>query len=217
MGLGQIKVLVPDINDRPSWSQTIENTALVTVILTLVAPEDTEAYKNCEKSAIIIQRKLARIAREAIKQGGVLSAAVAAELLGVKQTTISKYVEAYYQREGKIIPLRGFVHDMGRTTTHKRWILGLYLKGYTANEIQRMTDHKIASIDRYIKRYEAVAGVIEELKTVDTLKISKLLGITHDSAKEYTAIYVEYKGTGNITRLDYYSKISEKTEETLRS
>lgn len=217
MGLGQIKVLVPDINDRPSWGQTIENTSLVTVILTLVAKEDTEAYKNCEKSAIIMQRKLARITHEAVEQGGVLSTAVAAELLGIKQTTVTKYVEAYYQREGKIIPLRGIVHDMGRTTTHKRWIIGLYLKGYTANEIQRMTEHKITSIDRYIRRFESVSNVIEELKTVDTLRISKLLGITHDSAKEYTAIYLEYKGTGNITRLDYYSKIHKKTDETLKS
>jgi len=214
--LGQIKVLVPHVDDKPSWGQTMENTVLVPVTLTLIADEDREGYKSSEKSAIIIQRKLARIAKEAIDQKGVLTTLIAAELLGIKQATVTKYVEEYYKREQKIIPLRGIIHDIGRTTTHKRWILELYLKGYTENEIQRMTDHKISSIDRYIKRYVAISSIIEELKTIDTLKISKLLEITHSSAKEYTAIYLEYKGTGNILRLDYYSKINKETDNILK-
>lgn len=213
--LGQIKLLVPHIDDRPSWGQTIENTVLVPVTLTLIADEDREAYKKTEKSALIIQRKLARIAREAISQKGVLTTLIAAELLGVKQSAITKYVNEYFKREEKIIPLRGIIHDIGRTTTHKRWILQLYLKGYTENEIQKMTDHKISSIDRYLKRYIAVSSIIEELGTIDTLKISKLLDITHSSAKEYTAIYLEYKGTSNITRMDYYSKINDETDKVL--
>lgn len=163
MKIGQIKMLVPSINDRPSWGQTIENTTLVTVILTLVAVEDNEAYKNNEKPALIQQRKLARIANETVKQGGVLTTAVAGQLLGVKQGTISSYMSQYYEREGKIIPLRGIVHDMGRTTTHKRWIIGLYLKGYTTNEVQKITDHKIPSVDRYIKRYNSISECIKEM------------------------------------------------------
>lgn len=214
--LGQIRVLVPHIDDRPSWGQTIENTVLVPVTLTLIAEEDKEGYKSGEKSSLIIQRKLARIAKEAIQQNGVLTTPLSGELLGIKQTTVTKYIQEYFLREQKIIPLRGFIHDIGRTTTHKRWIIELYLKGYTENEIQKITDHKISSIDRYIKRYIAISSIVEELKTIDTLKISKLLEITHSSTKEYTAIYLEYKGTGNITRLDYYSKINNETEKLLK-
>jgi predicted transcriptional regulator len=212
VSLGQIKILVPHLNDRPSWAQTMEDTVLVPVVLTLIADEDKEAYKNGDKSSVVMQRKLARIAKEAISQKGVLTTSIAAELLGIKQQTVSKYIEEYYRREDKIIPMRGFIHDMGRTTTHKRWIIELYLKGYTENEIQKLTDHKISSIDRYIKKYIAIASIIEEVKTIDTLKISKLLNTTHSSVKEYTAIYLEYKGTGNITRLDYYSKINDETD-----
>jgi hypothetical protein len=216
MGIGQVRVLVPNINDRPTWGQRIEDTNLVPVVLTLIAAEDNEAYKDNDKPTIINQRKLARIASEAINQGGVLTTAVAGQLLGVKQATISRYVALYYERESKIIPLRGFVHDMGKTTTHKRWIISLYLKGYTTNEIQKMTDHKVLSIDRYVKRYNAVSECIEELKTMDEVKISRLMSITQNSAKEYVAIYKEYKETGNISRLDYYSKINKKTDEILR-
>lgn len=216
MKIGQIRALVPNINDRPTWGQNIENTSLVVVVLTLLSEEDNQGYKNNEPSAITIQRKLARIAKEAIKQGGVLSTAVAGQLLGVKQPTISKYLKAYYKREGKIIPLRGVVHDMGRSTTHKRWIIGLYLKGYTTNEIQKLTDHKISSADRYIRRYNSVSESIEALKTTDKVKISRLLGISLSSAKEYIAIYKEHKETGDISRMDYFVDINEITDEFLR-
>ncbi len=215
MRIGQIRMLVVNINDRPSWGQTIEDTNLVPVVLTLVSEEDNEAYKNNEKPAIINQRKLARIANEAIKQGGVLTTAVAGQLLGVKQGTISNYTTKYYERENKMIPLRGLIHDIGRTTTHKRWILGLYLNGYTTNEIQKKTEHKILSVDRYIRRYNSVSECIEELKTMDEVKVSRLLSITQSSAREYIAIYKEHKETGEISRLDYFSKINKKTDEVL--
>jgi hypothetical protein len=215
VGLGQIRVLVPSIDDRPSWGQKIEDTKLVTVTLTLFASEDADWYKDNEKSGIIMQKKLARIAKEAVNQKGVLSTAVAACILGVKQTTVSNHARKYFERTGKIIPLRGYVHDIGRTTTHKRWIVELYLYGYTTKEIQERTEHKICSIDRYLKRYLAVEQIMKELKTVDPVKISKLLDISVNSAKEYSAIYLEYTATGNIQRLDYYSDINKKTEEQL--
>ena len=62
---------MPIIKDKPSWAQTIEDT------------------------------KLVRIAKEAIKQGGVLSSSVASGLLGIKQVTISKHVREYCEREKK--------------------------------------------------------------------------------------------------------------------
>jgi len=213
VGLGQVRVMVPSVEDRPSWGQTIDETKLVTVTLTLFASEDTEGYKNNEKSAVILQRRLARVAREAVKQGGVLSHATAACLLGIKQQTVSKYTAAYYQCEGKIIPLRGYVHDIGRTTTHKRWIIEMYLNGYTEKEIQQKTDHRIQSIERYLRRYRSVEQAVEELHTLDAHKISRLLGISESSAREYSAIYAEYKSTSKIRRLDFHADIKKQTEE----
>jgi predicted XRE-type DNA-binding protein len=215
VGLGQIRVMVPSIEDRPGWGQTIEETKLVTVTLTLFSSEDTEGYKINEKSALILQRRLARMAREAVRQNGVLSHATAACLLGIKQSTVSKYAAAYYQRERKIIPLRGYVHDIGRTTTHKRWIIEMYLKGYTEREIQQRTDHKIQSIERYLRRYRSVEQAIEELHTLDAHKISRLLGISVNAAKEYAAIYAEYMSTSKIRRLDYYADINNQTKERI--
>jgi predicted GIY-YIG superfamily endonuclease len=217
IGLGQIKVIVPSLYDKPTWAQTIEDTVLVTVTLTLHCEEDIKSLKANKKSRLITQDKLMRMAKEAIEQGGVLSSAVVASLLNVKQTTISKYVKEYYEREGKIIPLRGFIHDMGRTTTHKRWIIEMYLNGYTTNQIQKRTDHKIASIDRYIKRYKSVETIIEELKTLDSSKISRVLDISQNSAREYIAIYIEYKETSKITRTDFFKEIETLTKGIIGS
>lgn len=144
-----------------------------------------------------------------------MSSAVAAQLLGVKQTTISKYVNEYYEREGKIISLRGFVHDIVRSTTHKRWIIELYLNGYTTKEIHEKTDHDIASIDRYLKRYLSVVSLVEELNTADSLKVARMLGISERSAREYIAIYLEYKETSKIKRIDYYKEIEKATQGRL--
>ncbi len=213
VGLGQIRVMVPSVEDRPGWGQTIDETKLVTVTLTLFASEDTEGYKSNEKSSLILQRRLARMAKEAVRQGGVLSHATAACLLGIKQSTVSKYAAAYYQREKKIIPLRGYVHDIGRTTTHKRWIIEMYLNGYTEKEIQQKTDHKIKSIDRYLQRYLSVTQAIEELHTLDAQRISRLLGISVCSAREYASIYAEYRSTSKIRRLDYYAEVNQQTEK----
>lgn len=217
IGLGQIKVIAPSLYDKPTWAQTIEDTVLVTVTLTLHCEEDIEALKANKKSRLITQDKLMRIAKEAIEQGGVLSSSVAASLLNVKQTTISKYAKEYYERKGKIIPLRGFIHDMGRSTTHKRWIIEMYLNGYTTNQIQKRTDHKIGSIDRYIKRYKSVETIIEELMTVEPSKISRVLDISEHSAKEYTAIYLEYKETSKITRTDFFKEIETLTNNIINS
>lgn len=217
IGIGQIKVIVPSVEDKPSWGQTIEETKLVTVKLTLFSEKDRKGFLENEKSGIILQRRLARIAREAFEQGGVLTTSVAGELLGVKQTTISKYTKEYYEREGEIIPLRGVVHDIGRTTTHKRWIIELYLNGYTTKQIQDRTKHKISSIDRYLKRYMSIISIVEELKTLDTLKVSRILSISECSAKENLAIYLEYKETSSIKRIDYYEEINRETEVRLKA
>ena len=60
-------------------------------------------------------------------------------------------------------------------------------------------------------------SLIEELKTVDTTKISRLLDISVHSAREYTAIYLEYRDTSKIKRLDFFKDIEELTQKTINS
>ncbi len=57
---------------------------------------------------------------------------------------------------GEILPLRGYVADMGSWPTHKAAIVRLYLEGLTTHEIASRTYHSKRSVDRYIEGFERV-------------------------------------------------------------
>jgi hypothetical protein len=60
------------------------------------------------------------------------------------------------ERENKILPTRGIVHNIGRAATHKRIIICLYLKGYLIPDITRVTNHSEVAVERYIKIFNRV-------------------------------------------------------------
>lgn len=213
---GQIIVAVPDKRDKPRYGQTIEKTRLVPVKLTITNDEDMKRYAENKKSKEIQRERLKRMAKEAVEQGGLLSQAMASILLGVKQTTITNYVRQQYEETSELIPLRGNQQDIGRSTTHKRWIIELYFEGNTTKQIKEKTGHSIFSIDRYIKAYESIVTVIEELKTYDSIKISRLTGKSQSLVKEFLAMYIERKRTGKLTKIETYFEIAKKTQEELQ-
>ncbi len=190
---GQVRVIVPSLRDRPSFGQRIEDTELVTVTLDVFTREDIESYARGEDRNKIQQERLARIANQAKTQGGLLSQPMAGLLLGIKQGRVSGYAIGYQKRTGKVIPLRGVVHDIGRSTTHKEWIINLYQRGYTEAEIVWITGHTIQSIGKYLKRYKQMEVLIEEIGEIPTIdKAARLLNISKWSAREYLILYCRY-------------------------
>jgi hypothetical protein len=193
MRLGQIRVVVPSLRDKPSFGQKIEDTELITVTLDILTSEDIERYIKGEGHVKIQQERLARIANQAKLQGGLLSQPMAGLLLGIKQSCVSRYAIGYRKRTGKVIPLRGLVHDIGRSTTHKEWIINLYQRGYTEAEISWITGHAIQSIGKYLKRYKQIEVLIEEIGKVPAIdKASRLLNMSNWSAREYLTLYRRY-------------------------
>jgi Protein of unknown function (DUF1670) len=59
------------------------------------------------------------------------------------------------RKRGEILPIRGYVADMGSWPTHKPAIVRLYLDGLTTPEIASRTYHA-KSVDRYIEGFERV-------------------------------------------------------------
>lgn len=192
----QVRVLVPRVEDKPRFGQSMEDTQITCVTLTLCTREDIQNYYQQKKTNIFLQERLARIAKEAREQGGLLSQNVVAILLGIKQTTISSLVKDYQERTGKIIPLRGLVHDLGRTTTHKKWIISLYERGYTEQEIAYITNHHLSSIGKYLGKYKQVKELIKAMKEEPTLeKVSRLLRMSIWLTREYLCLLKEFKQT----------------------
>ncbi len=60
------------------------------------------------------------------------------------------------RKAGEILPIRGYVADMGSWPTHKAAIIRLYLEGLTTPEIASRTYHSKKSVDRYIEGVERV-------------------------------------------------------------
>jgi Protein of unknown function (DUF1670) len=60
------------------------------------------------------------------------------------------------RKRGEILPIRGYVADMGSWPTHKAAIIRLYLDGLTTPEIASRTYHAKESVDRYIEGFERV-------------------------------------------------------------
>ena len=64
--------------------------------------------------------------------------------LGVSATVVR------LRKRGEVLPMRGYVADIGSWPTHKAAIIRLYLEGLTTPEIASRTYHAKKSVDRYI-------------------------------------------------------------------
>lgn len=191
---GQARWSAAAIGDKPHYGQTATNTRYVPVTLTIVSRDDIDMRAAGRSNREVRERRIVRLFTEAFEQGGVLTQSDVAELLTVSTSTVGKQVIEHMEREGRIVPTRGIVHDMGRSTTHKRIIVRLHLDGYQTPEISRRTDHVIESCDRYIKDYKRVRLLAR--KGMDPAEIGRTLEMSRGLVREYLEIHEEYETGG---------------------
>jgi hypothetical protein len=152
---GQLIYHAPAVSERPARAKTIGDTKLVPVRLTIVADEDVDAIRAHHLAAERREVRVRRLTHEAYAQGGVLSCADIAILTGYSTSAVSMTAVALRHR-GELLPLRGYVVDMGSYPTHKAIIVRLYLDGLTTPDIAARTYHTKESVDRYIRGFERV-------------------------------------------------------------
>ena len=78
---------------------------------------------------------MVRLLKSAKQQGGLLSGAELSMLMNRSLRTIGKYLKAYQEKTGEILPLKGYVLDQGSLPTHKGIIISLYENGMLTAEI----------------------------------------------------------------------------------
>ncbi|MDT8402903.1 MAG: DUF1670 domain-containing protein, partial [Bacteroidales bacterium] len=115
-------------DEKQSYGKTLEKTRITPVILSVVHDEDRKTRENGYSHKELRRFKIARILREAFKQNGVLSQADVAEMLGVSTGTVSKDIREYQIENQVVLPYRGTIHDLGRAITHKKMIIGHFLR-----------------------------------------------------------------------------------------
>ena len=152
---GQLIYLCPAADERQRKGKTMAHTRLVPVRLTVVAQADIDAMVAGVGALERRELRLRRLAHEAYNQGGVLSEADLSLVTGYTDGGVSATVIRLRKR-GEILPIRGYVADMGSWPTHKAAIVRLYLEGLTTPEIASRTYHAKKSVDRYIEGFERV-------------------------------------------------------------
>jgi DNA-binding Lrp family transcriptional regulator len=120
------------------------------VRLTLVSTEDVPVISR--DTGELTRRRIVRLANEAFDQGGLLTQADLALLLGESPRTIGRRIKEI-QDDGVIVPTRGTRMDIGPGISHKTKIVQMYAEGYDFMDIKRRTRHSSESIGRYLKDF----------------------------------------------------------------
>lgn len=186
---GQMVLNAIDKSDRPRVGKTIRETKLKPVIVTLFSEEELKRWVKGEKNTELKKQRLARILKEAFEEGGVLQFGDLALIQLCGDRTAASYVHAYEQEHETVPPYRGTIHDLGQTTTHKRWIVGKYLEGKPYSTIKAETRHSTASISRYVKGYRRVVLLSKHFNQAD---ISFITGMSKRLIKQYLKIGKEH-------------------------
>jgi hypothetical protein len=180
---GQLVYMAVDVEGYPKRGQSIANTKLKPVVLSMVTDSDHDLFSHGFDSATLRKNRIKRWCDEAFDQGGLLSQLDLSILLGMCDATISKHVNEI-QNSGHLLPTRGNIHDLSGAITHKREIITLYLEGYFTPDIAVKTKHSEESIDRYIRDYHRVELLYKHGIT-DLVHISQLARLSKKVAQQY--------------------------------
>jgi DNA-binding XRE family transcriptional regulator len=176
-------------DEKQGYGKPLEKTRITPVILSVVHDEDRKTRENGYSHKELRKFKVARLLREAYEQKGVLSQADVAEMLGVSTGTISKDIKEYQIENQVVLPYRGTIHDLGRAITHKKIIIGHFLKNVPTPDIARITGHTEEACDRYIKAFKKVRTLHESMNHQE---IARTLDMSEFLVKEYIAIIEEF-------------------------
>ncbi len=173
-------------DEKQSYGKTLEKTRITPVILSVVHDEDRKTRENGYSHKELRRFKIARILREAFKQNGVLSQADVAEMLGVSTGTVSKDIREYQIENQVVLPYRGTIHYLGRAITHKKMIIGHFLRNVQTPDISQITGHTEEACDRYIKAYKKVRTLYGSMNHNE---ISRIMEMSESLVKEYITIH----------------------------
>ena len=153
------------------------------VILTYLATEDIESFRNRFTSRQLRINRLIRWCHQAYDQGALLMQLDLAVLLNVCDAVVWDYVNEWQKTTGEILPTRGNIHDLSGAITHKKEIITLYLQEHLISSIAAKTKHSKKAADRYIGDYESVKVV--RAATADIDKISQITRLSKRVISQY--------------------------------
>ena len=183
LSYGQLVWMAVPIDEYPQKGKSIVKTRMKPVILTYLASEDIESFRNGFTSRQLRINRLVRWCYQAYDQGALLTQLDLAVLLNVCDAVVSNYVNEWQKTSGKLLPTRGNIHDLSGAITHKKEIVTLYLQGHLTPTIAAKTKHSKEAVDRYIRDYEIVKTVRAATDDID--KISQITRLSKRVISQY--------------------------------
>lgn len=180
---GQLVYMAVPVDEYPKRGKSIAQTRLKPVVLSFVADEDIEHIAHGFDAKSLKKKRLVRWVDEAFDQGALLTQLDLAMLLGITESVVSQYVNEI-QKEGRLLPTRGNIHDLSGAITHKREIITLFLEGYFTPEIAMKTKHSCEAVDRYIRDYQRVQ-ILWQNHITNLDQISQLTRLSKRVVQQY--------------------------------
>jgi len=115
----------------------------------------------------------------------LLTTADLAFISGLSTSVVESSVRQHEQIIGRLVPLRGSVHDASSKLTHKDRIIPLYLDGRLPTEIARDTDHSLEAVEHYLRDFELVR---ELWPRYEIEQIARLIHRGPRVVKQYVAL-----------------------------
>jgi hypothetical protein len=157
----------------------------VQVALELAALDDQEVLRG-RGLAAMRQGRLARLARQAQVQGGLLTVEDLAYLTCSSTATVKRDLAAS-RAAGVAVPTRGQIRDIGPGISHKSQVVQLYLWGLQFTDIERRTRHSETSIRRYLADFRQIAALYARGASIPEIRAAT--GRSASLIAEYIALY----------------------------
>jgi hypothetical protein len=160
------------------------NRRYVTVVLSVITENDVEQLVNGVPMSVVANNAIARMIKEAYKQGGVLSSRDIGLLTLKNPTCVSKMRLEYEKNNKCLLPHTGLLHDMGSCISHKTTIIRKVLvEKKDPADVARECNHTQRAVDRYLKDFHRVKTAYKQNQDNDYVHI--VTGIAKHVVKQY--------------------------------
>ena len=164
--------------------------ALVKITLQIVTDQEVALlndHKLCgERKAkrTFNQTRFVRWCRDALAQGGVLTLFDLSLLSGLSEKQVSTLLRQYEQEFNTIVPIRGTVHDIGPSVSHKAEVIRRFLRGQPPPDIAHELNHSQLAVDIYIKDYMTTRTLIQKFPIHEVPALSdRSLSVVNEHVK----------------------------------
>ncbi len=200
--MGIFKKLNPSTNRmKPGqifWNALDKNTRAdsprrkyVPVILTIISEQDIKQLANNTSIKTIRQNAIARICKEALQQGGLLSMRDISLLLLISDSNTSIIRKKYEKEHNEILPHTGNLHDMGSCITHKNQIVyKVIVEKKDPVKVAYETNHSQLAVDRYLKDFHRIYTIYKQSQDIDYIHC--VTNISKPVIKQYISLINDY-------------------------